>query len=64
MYPVHDAPPPPAYIAPIFSNTFAGTSSGFYYNEEMSREYRALEEERDGLFYSIYEIQQDMMEFI
>lgn len=64
MSPVHDAHPPPAHTALVSSNTFVGTSSGFYYDEEISWEQRAREEERDGLFYAMYEKQQDMMEFM
>ena len=46
------------------SNPFSGTSFGFYYDKDMMQEQRAHEEERDGLFYAMYELQQDMMEFI
>lgn len=64
MSPIHDTPPPLVHTTPVFSNTFAGTSSGFHYNEDMLREKRTREEECDGPFYAIYEQQQDMMEFI
>lgn len=61
---IHDTSPPPAHNALIFSNTFAGTPSGFHYDEDMLREQRVREEERDSLFYAMYEQQQDMMKFI
>lgn len=54
----------PAHTAPGYPNTFTGTSFGFYYDEDMLQEQRAREEEHDGLFYTIYEQQQDMIEFI
>lgn len=60
MSPVHN--PHPSHFSPtntthMPSNPFEGTSSGFYYDEEMLQEQRAREEEYDGLFYSMYEQQ-------
>lgn len=61
---IHDTHPPPAHTTPLFSNSFAGTPSGFHYDEDMLREQKAREEECDSLLYVMYEQQQDMMEFI
>lgn len=44
-----------AHTTPGYSNPFAGTSSGFVYTKDMYRDQMAREEERDGLFYAMYE---------
>lgn len=67
MSPVHNPHPPHfshAHTTHMPYNPFTCTTSGFYYDEEMLREQRAREEERDGLFYAMYGQQQDMMEFM
>lgn len=64
MSPIHNASLPPAHTAPGYSNPFAGTSFGFIYIKDMYQDQMAREAECDGLLYSMYEQQQDMMEFI
>ena len=64
--PVHNVPPPHASPAhtPSSTHPFAGTSTGHYFTEEMMREQRPHEEERDSLLYAMYEHQQDAMDFM
>lgn len=64
--PIHHVPSPHASPAhtPHFTNPFVGTRTGFYITKEMWRAQQAREKEHDGMFYSMYEQQQDMMEFM
>lgn len=64
MSPIHDAPRPPTHTSPGYANPFAGTSSGFTYIEDMFRDQMAREEDHDGLFYTMYEQQHDIIEFM
>lgn len=61
---VHDAHRPPTHTAPGYANRFACTSFVFTYTDDIYHDQMAREEERDGLFYTMYEQQHDMMEFM
>lgn len=58
---------PHAYTALDFSNTFAGTSSGNGHYKELFQELcsrRSYDNERDSLFYAMYQQQQEMMSYM